>query len=122
LSELETDVLLVSFEPAARVGSVTAEWDMGWPVMVDEDQRVYRAYGLDRASAARIWLSPATIWFYLRQAARGRFLRLSGADTRQLGGDFIIDSEGQLQFSHRSREPADRLQVERLLGVLTRLQ
>lgn len=111
----------MSFEAPDRARLALAEWDVGWPVMIDEDLAIYRAYGLLRGSLVRIWLSPATVWFYARRALRGQLVRRPGADARQLGGDFIVDREGCLQFSHRSREPADRPPVDDVLDIIARL-
>lgn len=39
-------------------------------------------------------------------------------DPRQLGGDVIVDAEGVIRLIHRSKDPVDRLPVDRLLAVL----
>jgi len=42
---------------------------------------------------------------------------LPTGDTLQLGGDFIVDSEGQVAYATR-RRPDDRPAVDELLAVL----
>ena len=48
----------------------------------------------------------------------GRKLQPKGGDTSQLGGDFIIDSQGKIQLAYRSHDPADRPPVEDLLEII----
>ena len=106
------DVLIVSFEPVARVRLFAEGVDHGWPILTDESRACYAAYGLSRTSWLRAWLSPRTLAHYLRAAlVQRRLPRRPEADTLQLGGDIIIDTEGIIRFVHRSVEPADRPDV-----------
>lgn len=77
---------------------------------------MYQAYGLER-SALRTW-SPRTIWYYVRRLAAGARLQRARGDPYQLGGDFVVDTNGIVRLAYRSRDPADRPSVERLLEVL----
>ncbi len=91
-------------------------------VLLDRERSVYQAYQLDR-SRWRSW-SPRTIWTYAKLLAAGRkwIPKDEGADTSQLGGDFIIDSNGLLRLAYRSEDPADRPPVNDLLAILNRLR
>jgi hypothetical protein len=42
----------------------------------------------------------------------------TGDDIYQAGGDFLLDSAGRVLFAHRSRDPADRPAVSRLLHAV----
>ena len=117
LAELNTDILLVSFEPLERIAWYLEEADFSWPALSDEDRTLYRAYGLERTTFVRAWLSPRTVWHYLRAALRGQRIRRPAADSLQLGGDVLIDPAGIVRFIHRSSEPADRPTVERLKTI-----
>lgn len=110
-------MLLVSFESMARIAGFGDD-DVGWDTISDPDRSLYRAYGLDRTNFVRTWLSPRTVAYYLRAAASGRRIRPPRSDSRQLGGDFIIDRQGFVVFAHRSSEPADRPPVEHLIAVI----
>ena len=118
LHGLGAEVLLVSFEGQRSTERFAAAVESRWPIFVDEPRAAYTAYGLTRASAARVWFSPRTVAFYLRALLRGRRLQRPVADTAQLGGDFVIDRGGRTALAHRSVEPADRPSVESLLDVL----
>lgn len=87
-----------------------------FPLLLDQDRRVYRAYGLTR-SALRSW-APRVVWYYVRQVATGRRLHPIQGDPHQLGGDFIVDRTGIVRFAHRERDPVDRPAVADLLDVL----
>ncbi len=100
------------------------EWARAWlretkvpfPLLLDPDRALYRAYGLER-SVARTW-TPRTIGYYMRQVLTGRRLHGVQGDPYQLGGDFIVDSAGRLRFAYRSRDPVDRPAPETLLDTL----
>jgi len=51
----------------------------------------------------------------------GRRWRGIQGDSRQLGGDFIVDRRGVLRFAHRSHDPADRPDIDTLIGRLSDL-
>lgn len=81
----------------------------GLTVLIDPDRSAYTAYGLERGRFTTIWG-----WRSLR--AYTRILRRRGLsslrrpveDTRQLGGDFVVDAQGRLVWAHHGRGPDDR--------------
>ncbi len=91
-------------------------------VLLDAERSVYHAYQLDR-SRWRSW-SPRTLWTYAKLLASGRrwLPKDEGTDTSQLGGDFIIDSQGNVQLAYRSHDPADRPPVDDLIKILANMQ
>lgn len=102
-----TAVAVVHDEPS-RVRSVLLDGvDWGWPVAVDMERSAYGAWGLRRAPWARIWLDPAVWRQYARLLAGGHRLRGSGRDTRQLGGDFVVDDSGHVAYA-RPQQRDDR--------------
>lgn len=89
-------------------------------VLLDPDRAVYRAYQLEE-SRWRSW-SPKTLWTYARLLLSGRKWLPKEGDTSQMGGDFIIDSKGMVRLAYRSKEPADRPSVNKLLEILKQLK
>ncbi len=61
---------------------------------------------------------PKTVWEYVKLMTHGRLFRGIQADPFQLGGDFVIDSNGIVRFAHRSEDPADRPAMDRLLQAV----
>lgn len=91
---------------------------IAWPVLIDSNRELYATFGLTRASTGRVWLSPRTLLFYARSLLAGRLPRRTTGDTRQLGGDVVVDAQGTVRYVYASAEPADRPPVYELLGAL----
>lgn len=93
-----------------------------WPftILADPRRSAYRAFELKRLSWFRIF-SPATLKLYVKLFRDGMKPQSYGRqDIYQSGGDFLLDREGRILFAHRSRDPADRPSVERLLREIDR--
>lgn len=116
LARLGVEPLAVTFEDAAAARAYVAETGLRWPLLVDTERRLYRAYAMRKARLRHLW-GPATFRAYWREARRGRFPRLPRADTRQQGGNVLIDPDGLVRFHHVGLGPADRPAVESLLAA-----
>jgi len=117
---LRTRVLVISFDEERWARAWLRDTGVSFPLLLDRERRVYRAYGL-RRSVLRTW-SPRTAWYYMRRLAAGARLPVVRGDPYQLGGDVIVDAGGIVRLAHRSRDPADRPPAERLLEVLRQLR
>ncbi len=112
-----TALFVVHDDPALIRRTLLAGIDVRFPVLVDRDRRAYSAWGLGRASWARIWADPRVWARYLAVVIRGQRPRRVGVDTLQLGGDFVLDSEGVVVYS-RPQRTDDRPPVAHLLRAL----
>lgn len=74
---------------------------------MDRDRSLYSYYGMHRGRLRDIW-GFGTWLAYARALARGRLPAYTGADTRQLGGDVLVDPASVVRFHHVGRGPADR--------------
>ena len=111
-------VLFVAFdEPELLRRSLLVDLDLVFPMLVDRDRAVYRAWGLRRASVAGVWLDPRVWWRYASLLAGGERLRRFGTDTLQLGGDFIVGPEGMITWA-RPQQRDDRPPVGTLVRAL----
>lgn len=120
LDELGLAVCVVTFStlPAAR--GYVEETAVDWPILIDTDRSLYRAYGMDSAPRWRVY-GPRTWLAYARLVLRGRRLAAaSGQDVTQRGGDVLIDPQGAVRLLHVGRDPADRPRVSALLDVVRR--
>ena len=115
-SRLNVQVLIISFGTEYWAKVWLEETGAPFPLLLDPERRVYRAYGLGR-SVLRVW-SPKVAWHYLRLMMAGRRLKPILGDPHQLGGDFIVDPGGTVRLAHPSRDPTDRPSVEALLKAL----
>jgi len=112
-----TAVFVAHDDPRALRESMLAGVSCPFPVLVDADRSSYRTWGLARASFARIWLDPKVWQQYGRLLRSGERIRTVGKDTRQLGGDFIVDPEGVIAYS-RPQQRDDRPPVAQLLAAI----
>jgi hypothetical protein len=120
IAAVDGEAVFVVHDPSDRVrAGMLAGLEVPWPVLVDLDRDAYRAWGLGRARPVDIWLSPATWARYARLLASGERLRPLGRDTLQLGGDFIIDPDGNVAYARPQRRD-DRPPVGELLDALER--
>ena len=112
--ELGTRIVAVTFETTLFVRAYVEETKITWPIFSDRDRTLYRHYGMHRGHLRNIW-GPRTWWAYGRELARGRRPRYSGADTRQLGGDVLVDPVGIVRLHYVGTGPADRPSVAAIL-------
>ncbi|MDO8479124.1 MAG: SelL-related redox protein [Candidatus Rokubacteria bacterium] len=108
------EVVVVTFEARERAAVYVRETGLRWPLLIDRQRVLYRAYGMGRGRWSAIW-GPATWWAYLRLIGRGRRLRRPTGDVHQLGGDVLVDPRGMVAFHHVGSGPADRPPVVLLL-------
>ncbi len=113
---LNTQVLVVGFEPPERAQDWLKTNQISFPLLIDLERWVYRAYRVER-SLYGSW-HPRNLWFYVRRFFRGQRIPRIRADPLQLGGDFIIDEQGALTLAYYSRDATDRPQVDQLLSLL----
>lgn len=110
--------LFVAFdEPALLRRTLLAGLELPFPVLVDRDRSAYAAWGLSRASVLRIWADPRVWARYLRVALGGQRPTRFGADTLQLGGDFVLDGAGLVAYARPQRSD-DRPPVAVLLAAV----
>jgi alkyl hydroperoxide reductase subunit AhpC len=118
LARLNADVAIVTFEAAPIARAYAAETKLDWPVIVDRDRTLYRAYGMEHGRWFDLY-GPRSIWVYLKLIARGNRVRLPTDDTRQLGGDVVIDSQGVVRLDAVANGPAGRASVDTLLAAMS---
>jgi len=120
LAALNAEVLLISFSSAEQARRWWGETGVDFPLLLDLDRTVYRAYGL-RSSIWRVW-QPKVWWHYARMMLRGWQWRGIRDDPHQLGADLIVDANGVLRFAHWSDDPTDRPDVDVLFSMLQQVQ
>lgn len=115
LTNLGIEVAVITFDADFMARAYVEQTDLPWPLLIDGDRRLYRAYNMERANWWSIY-GPASIWNYMKLIfGRGRKIEEPGSDLRQLGGDVLIDPTGLVRFHHVSESPHDRPSVESIL-------
>ncbi len=126
IDELGVRVVVIAFAPAeSLVGYQHRQRLDHLLVLSDPDRQAYDAFGLGRGSLRRVWLDPRVWVRYLELMLRGR--RVGGSmvpreDTLQLGGDALIDADGRIAWTYRSRGPEDRPTVAEIHRELSGLR
>ena len=115
---LEAQVVVVSFARPEQLALYRERVDLeGATLLSDVERAAYAAFGFDRASTARVWLSPRVWIAYARLLARGRRPEMLEDDALQLGGDVLVDAEGRITWVHRSQGPEDRPSIDAVLAA-----
>ena len=118
LAELApAQVVVVTFSEPDRLAAYHDHLALSFPILADTDRSFYRAYELGRGSLRRIY-SIGTLRMYATLLLHGRRFRRPVEDTRQLGGDFVIDGAGRVAFVHNARGPDDRPSVDVLIAAV----
>lgn len=114
-------IVVVSFAEPARL--IHYQQRRHWPftVLADPKREAYDAFALKRLSWFQVF-SLTTLKLYFKLLREGMTREDHGKDDiYQGGGDFLLDRAGNLLFSQRSQDPADRPSAERLLHEVDRL-
>jgi len=116
IQALNTRVLIITFGTLPAAHAWMSETCSTFNVLLDPERVAYRAYELER-SYTRSWgLKP--MLRYAQLLTNGRKWRGIQGDSAQLGGDFIVDSNGINRFAYRSHDPTDRPSAEDLISYL----
>lgn len=115
LTTAEVDVLVVTFEMPERARKYADESELPWPLLIDTDRSLYRAFGMDRADSWTVF-GPRSWIGYIALLLRGRRLKKPTGDVHQLGGDVLIDPKGIVRYHYVGDGPIDRPSVGQLLA------
>lgn len=118
LQEKNVAVVAVTFEAPERAAAYRREADLPWPLLVDQERKLYGKYGMTQGTAWQIF-GPASWLRYAQLIARGRRVRRPTGDVHQLGGDVLIDPEGVVRLHHVGQGPADRPSIAEVLALIS---
>ena len=114
---MQTRVVVVSFGSIVGAHAWLEETGAPFTFLLDPDRAAYRANGLEY-SVARAW--GLKVWErYAELMLAGRKWRGIQGDSGQLGGDFIVDTDGVIRWAYRSHDPTDRPSIRQLLTRLS---
>lgn len=117
----QTQVVLVTFTEADQIDGYQRRNALSFPILLDRDRQTYRSYGLGRASLMRVWgLRAARRYLEIFRSHGAAGLARPTEDTRQLGGDFVIDPSGRLAYGFWGQGPDDRPSVDELIAAVAR--
>lgn len=119
LHESGVTPVAVSFSDPSYLSVYLQKNPLPFLLVSDEQKVAYHAMGLEKTTYARI-MHPRVIAGYLALMFRGWALwkPRKGDDLLQLGGDFLIDQDRKLHYSHRCANPTDRPKVADILAQI----
>ena len=113
-------IIVISFAEPQRLARYQEYHQWPFVILADPKRTAYDAFTLKRLSWLQVF-SPATLKLYWRLLREGKQREDYGKDDiYQSGGDFLIDRDGNVLFSHRSQDPADRPTAKKLLEIIDR--
>lgn len=120
VDEIGGRVVLVAHATLAELrAKLMRDLDVPYPILLDHDKTAYRRWCLGCTSWRESVLSLSLTWRYLKLIARGqRFLGFA-EDMLQLGGDFVVDSQGRIAFAYPMQNNGDRAPVSRLMEEMS---
>lgn len=106
-SDADIDLVVVTFASPRAAGGYGRRFDLGVPVLSDENRTWYGALGFPRGRTAALfrWQTIAT---YVSLMRKGRRIERPTDDISQLGGDAVVDGHGRISWIFRSVAPDDR--------------
>jgi len=110
-------LVVVGFSPPEALAPLADFLGLGGMMLSDPGRVTYRLLGLRRAPLWQVY-SPGTLVYYALAALRGRKLQKPVEDTRQLGGDALVN-EGAIVRRWRPSTPDDRV-APRVLAAAAR--
>lgn len=110
-------VVLVGLGSVEETADFKEHFQVPFAMIADPEKRLFTAFRLKRASTGSL-LSAKMAVKGLMTMAKGHRIGTPKGDVRQLPGVFIIDSTGQIRFSHHAADPADHPHPDALLAVL----
>jgi hypothetical protein len=120
LDELgDADVVVITFTNPRNLRGYRARFVAPLTVVTDPSRAVYAAYGMRRASSARIW-SPSVLRKYATLMMRGARIERppEGEDLNQLGGDVVVGPDGRIVWAYHSTGPDDRPTVDDIVAAV----
>ena len=112
-------VAVISFAGPKQLKGFAQQLGHPFLWLADPGRRSYKRLGLGRRGPLAI-APPRVIWGYLLFLLGGRKWRPAQLDWAQMGGDFVIDSRGNLTLSHLSSSSDDRPALSELMAAFRR--
>lgn len=120
-AESDVQVVLVGMGTPAESNAFAAKYDVPFAIVSDPGKMMYRTFDLKRM-APWGFLAPEVVLKGVSAIARGHHMGLPQGDVRQLPGVFVINTAGEIVFSHYAADAADHPAVAVILDVVKATQ
>ena len=110
-------VVLVGMGTPSESAEFAAKFNVPFPIVADPGKKLYRKFELKQMSTLGFF-SPSVALKGVAAIVGGNGIGRPQGDVRQLPGVFIINTAGQIVFSHFSGNPADHPDATTILAAL----
>jgi peroxiredoxin len=110
-------VVLVGMGTPSESAKFAAKFNVPFPIVADPEKKLYRKFELKQMSTLGFF-SPSVALKGVAAIVGGDGIGMPQGDVRQLPGVFIINTAGQIVFSHFSGNPADHPDAKTILAAL----
>ena len=110
-------VVLVGMGTPSESAEFAVKFNVPFPIVADPEKKLYRKFELKQMSTLG-FLSPSVALKGVAAIVGGHGIGMPQGDVHQLPGVFIIDTAGQIVFSHFSSNPADHPDSKTILAAL----
>ena len=110
-------VVLVGMGTPSESAEFAAKFNISFPIVADPQKKLYRRFELKQMSTLGFF-SPSVALKGAAAIVGGHGIGRPQGDVRQLPGVFIINTAGQIVFSHFSNNPADHPDAKTILAAL----
>jgi peroxiredoxin len=109
-------VVLVGLGTPEQAEKFRAEFTLSFPIICDPQKDLYGQFGLGRGGVSSL-ASPAVLLRGMRAMSRGYAPGIPRGDVMQMPGVFLINTEGNINYSYYSKDASDHPPVETLLAL-----
>jgi len=110
-------VVLVGMGSPEESEDFRERFNVPFPMICDPDQQLYDAFDLKRMGLFGFF-SPSLAFKGMSAMSQGHLMGLPTGDVKQLAGVIVIDTGGNFQLTHVSRQPDDTPEIEEILDIL----
>ena len=118
----DSEIVVVTFANPRVLRGYRKRFADPFTVVSDVQRETYRALGFGRGAFWRVWgWKAAKKYVELLRSGHKLEKGNSETDTRQLGGNAVLDREGRLAWIYAGAGPDDRPTVDELIDVVRSL-
>lgn len=120
IREAGGDIVAIGMGTPAHAADFRRSSGIEFQLLVAPDTSVHRAAGLAGGDWMKV-LGPRAWPSIVRATRKGYRAKRTGADMSQLGGTFVIDTEGAVVWEHRARHSGDNSSSAEIVAALRRV-
>ena len=110
-------VVLVGMGTPSESAEFAEKFKVPFPIVADPQKKLYRKFELRQMSTLG-FLSPSLALKGVAAIVGGHGIGMPQGDVRQLPGVFIINTAGEIVYSHFSSNPADHPDAQTIIAAL----